>query len=479
MRKAKIVGTLGPSSDSVEKIAELIRAGLNVARINMSHGTHEGHEQVIKNVREASRLVEREVAILLDLQGPKIRVDKLPSPLKLEDGSTWVIGHSDLKDQYPEYKDCFIPTIYKDLVKDCEEGTRILFDDGYITAEALEQDRDVYKIKIQVGGELKSNKGINLPDVDVSAPSFTEKDHEDLMFGLTQEIDYIALSFVRKKEDILLVMNILHKLKLHIPIVAKIEKPQAVTNIDEILDVTDVIMVARGDMGVEVGNHLVPSIQKQIISKCNERGIPVITATQMLESMISHVSPTRAESSDVANAVWDGTDALMLSGETASGKFPIEAVKMMSSIIKEAEKTPKPRSLIKEMDLSSVDSAVMLSASLVAEKVSAKRILSVTESGNSCLRMSRFRPLTPVLGITNNIETVRRICLYWGVHPFYLTEYDEDSLSLQNDVLYMVKEDLGLQGGDKIVFTRGDGKFFSKGSSNSIRVEVIKNLSPV
>ena len=214
-------------------------------------------------------------------------------------------------------------------------------------------------------------------------------------------------------------MNILHKLHLHIPIVAKIEKPQAVENLDEILEVADVIMVARGDMGVEVGNHLVPSIQKEIINKCNDRGVPVITATQMLESMISHVTPTRAESSDVANAIWDGADAFMLSGETASGKFPVEAVKMMSSIIKEAEKTPKPRPQLKDMDLSHVDSAVMLSASLVAEKVGAKRILSVTESGNSCLRMSRFRPSTPVLGITNNIETVRRICLYWGVHPFY------------------------------------------------------------
>ena len=475
MRKAKIVGTLGPSSDSVDKIAELIRAGLNVARVNMSHGSHEGHEQTIKNIREASRLVDREVAVLLDLQGPKIRVDKLPEPLDLKDGSEWVIGHSDQKDSYPEYKDCFIPTIYEDLVNDCEDGTRILFDDGYITAKAVERDRDVYKIKIEVGGILKSNKGINLPDANVSAPSFTKKDHEDLMFGLTQSIDFVALSFVRKREDILHVMNILHKLHLHIPIVAKIEKPQAVENLDDILEVADVIMVARGDMGVEVGNHLVPSIQKEIINKCNDRGIPVITATQMLESMISHVTPTRAESSDVANAIWDGADALMLSGETASGKFPVEAVKMMSSIIKEAEKTPKPRPQLKDMDLSHVDSAVMLSASLVAEKVGAKRILSVTESGNSCLRMSRFRPSTPVLGITNNIETVRRICLYWGVHPFYLTDYDEDNLGLQNDVVYMIKEDLGLESGDKIVFTRGEGKFFSKGSSNSIRVEVIKS----
>ena len=475
MRKAKIVGTLGPSSDSVDKIAELIRAGLNVARVNMSHGSHEGHEQTIKNIREASRLVDREVAILLDLQGPKIRVDKLPEPLDLKDGSEWVIGHSDQKESYPEYKDCYIPTIYEDLVNDCEDGTRILFDDGYITAKAVKRDRDVYKIKIEVGGMLKSNKGINLPDADVSAPSFTKKDHEDLMFGLTQSIDFVALSFVRRREDILHVMNILHKLHLHIPIVAKIEKPQAVENLDEILEVADVIMVARGDMGVEVGNHLVPSIQKEIINKCNDRGIPVITATQMLESMISHVTPTRAESSDVANAIWDGADALMLSGETASGKFPVEAVKMMSSIIKEAEKTPKPRPQLKDMDLSHVDSAVMLSASLVAEKVGAKRILSVTESGNSCLRMSRFRPSTPVLGITNNIETVRRICLYWGVHPFYLTDYDEDNLGLQNDVVYMIKEDLGLESGDKIVFTRGEGKFFSKGSSNSIRVEVIKS----
>ncbi|MCR9205716.1 MAG: pyruvate kinase, partial [Halobacteriovoraceae bacterium] len=276
MRRAKIVSTLGPSSDTVETIEKMIKAGLNVARINMSHGTHEGHAKVIANIREASKKLGQEVAVLIDLQGPKIRVDKVPEPLQLKDESEWVIGTSKDQKNYPEYKDCYIPTIYENLVEDCHDGARILFDDGLISATAVKKDRTVYKIKVSVGGTLKSNKGINLPDCEVSAPAFTEKDKEDLIFGLQQNCDYIALSFVRKKQDILDVKYLLHELKKNVPIISKIEKPQAVDNIDEIMEVTDAIMVARGDMGVEIGNHLVPAVQKMIIKKCNERHKPVI-----------------------------------------------------------------------------------------------------------------------------------------------------------------------------------------------------------
>lgn len=479
MRRAKIVATLGPSSSSKEMITKLIEAGMNVCRINMSHGTYEGHSAVIKNIRDASRESGYEVAILADLQGPKIRVDKLTVPLKLESGSLWVIGTSKIKENYPEYKDQYIPTIYEKLVDDCHDGARILFDDGLIIAESITRDRDVYKIKVIVGGTLKSNKGINLPDCDVSAPAFTEKDKEDLMFALKEGADYIALSFVRKKEDILTVKHLLHSLKVNIPIISKIEKPQAVDNLDEILSVTDMIMVARGDMGVEVGNHLVPSIQKKIISKCNSLGIPVITATQMLESMTENPTPTRAEASDVANAIWDGTDAVMLSGETASGKYPIETIRMMNDIVIEAEKTPKERPFLRSQDLSSVTASIMVAASMIAEKIGAERIISVTESGSSCLKITQFRPSVSVLGITNSLKVARRMCLYWGVSPFIVTEEKNENSVFMKNVLKEIKERLELKNGDKLVLTRGDGKFFSQGSSNSVKVEIVRDAPKV
>jgi len=476
-RRAKIVATLGPSSNTVEVITELIRSGLNVARINMSHGTHEAHAQTIRNVREASKITGWEVAILLDLQGPKIRVDKLSDPLELKDDSVWVIGSTALMDKYPQYKDCYIPTTYTELVSDAHIGAQILFDDGLMAAEAIEKDGDVLKIKVTVGGTLKSNKGINLPGVNVSAPSFTEKDEEDLMFGLAQKIDYVALSFVRKAEDIRQVKILLHKLKVNIPIVSKIEKPEALDNIDEIIDVTDVIMIARGDMGVEVGNHLVPAIQKRLILKCNEAGIPVITATQMLESMVNNPRPTRAEASDVANAIWDGTDAVMLSGETASGDYPLETIKMMGQIIEEAETTPKERPLLRNMDLGSVSASLQVAASLIAEKVNAKWIVSITQSGNSCFKMTRFRPKVRVLGVAKTIQVVRRLCLLWGVTPFYFKGEDDDSESLEFKTIDSIREKNLVTKGDKIVCTRGDGEYFTRENSNSVRVEIIKDLS--
>ncbi len=472
-RHSKVVATLGPASSSVEMISELIVAGMSVARVNMSHGTHGGHAELIGNIRKASGLVGLEVAVLLDLQGPKIRVDKVPHGLVLKEGETWVIGPTDVRDSYPEYKDFFIPTTYDRLVDDCQDGVRILFDDGRIVAETVEREGDVYKIKVLEGGKLTSNKGINLPDSKVSAPSFTEKDSEDLEFGVKHGIDFVALSFVRKKEDVLGLREHLNGLACHIPIVSKIENREAVENIEEIMGVSDVIMVARGDMGVELGNHLVPAVQKEIISACNLRGVPVITATQMLESMIENPSPTRAEASDVANAIWDGTDAVMLSAETALGAYPVEAVKMMGKIIRTAEKTPKPRPSLWTMDLTGVDDATMVGASLIAEKIGAKRILSVTQSGSSCLKMSRFRPQTSILGVSNSLPVVRKMCLYWGVSPFYLGEYDEDHRELENYVIDQVRTACELERGDRMVVTRGSGAFFARGTSNSIKVIVI------
>ncbi len=475
-RRAKIVSTIGPSSNSVEMLEKLIMAGINVARVNMSHGTHEGHTKTIQNIRQASKNTGYEVAILCDLQGPKIRVDKLKENIELKAGETWVIGPSAEFENYPQYQDKFIPTVYKDLVHDAHEGATILFDDGLMEAKATKKEGEVLHIEVIVGGTLKSNKGINLPNVNVSAPSFTDKDREDLIFGLKNDIDYIALSFVRRAEDIQEVKHLLHKLKKNVPIISKIEKPEAVENIEEIIKVTDVIMIARGDMGVEVGNHLVPSIQKRIIGLCNEAGVPVITATQMLESMTTNSRPTRAEANDVANAVWDGTDAVMLSGETASGAYPLEAVQMMSSIVMEAEKMPKERPLLRHMDLKNISSSLQIAASLIAEKSNARWIMSITQSGNSCLQMSRFRSQKRVLGVTNSIQVMRKMCLYWGITPFYFQEKENDITSIQDQMIEILKDKRLVENGDKIVITHGDGNYFKQGTSNSLRVDIVKDV---
>lgn len=477
IRRAKIIATIGPSSNTIEMLEKMIKAGMNAARVNMSHGTYDAHVQSIKNIRLASKNVGKEVAILLDLQGPKIRVDKLPEPLELKDGEVWVIGPSHVKDQYPEYSKNFIPTIYKNLVKDAHVGARILFDDGLLEAEAIEKDREVLKIKVKVGGILKSNKGINLPFVKVSAPSFTEKDREDLLFGLKQGVDYVALSFVRTAEDVMEVKTLLHQMKIQVPIVSKIEKPEALDNMESIVQVSDMIMIARGDMGVEVGNHLVPAIQKNMIRICNELGKPIITATQMLESMITNSRPTRAEASDVANAIWDGTDVVMLSGETASGKYPIEAIQIMGQIIEEAEKKPTERPLLRNMNITSVTATVQVSASIAAEKLHARWIVSITEGGNSCLKMTRFRPKTHVLGVTNSLNVIRKMSLYWGISPYYFNIHENSDLTkLEELMIDKLKKENLLQIGDKVVVTVGDGKFFRQGTTNSVRIETIKDV---
>jgi len=474
MRRAKIVGTLGPSSSTVEQIARLIGAGLNVARVNMSHGTHEEHAKVIANIREASRQVGREVAILLDLQGPKIRVDKLPKNLILGDEEEWVIGQSAIVSKYPQYQSRFIPTIYDKLVSDTKVGDRILFDDGLIVAKAVGKDGDVLKIKVNVGGELKSNKGINLPDSNVSAPSFTEKDHKDLMFGLQHDIDYVAMSFVRTKKDVQQVKFLLHDMKKNVPIVSKIEKPQAIENIDEILDVTDVIMIARGDMGVELGNHLVPSTQKMLIHKCNERGIPVITATQMLESMIKNPRPTRAETTDVANAIYDGTSAIMLSGETAAGIYPVEALQMMVRIANVTEKDidyekrffSHPRKANPN-----ITDAICHASCTTAHDLNAKAIVTVTKSGTSARMLSRYRPACDIIGCTTDVKVSRQINLSWGVRPVLINEKQE-TFGLFEHALAVAQVKGFLETGDIAVITSGVPIGVS-GTTNMIKVQMI------
>ncbi len=478
-RRAKIVATLGPSSSTPEQIESLARAGMNVARLNMSHGSLEDHAKTIKSIRDVSKIIGRQIGILMDLQGPKIRVAQIDENIPLKNGDMAYIGTKEnLAAAGLKSTDIQIPSGYTDLVNDLHPDARVLFDDGNLKAKAVERVKDIYKLKIIQGGALKARKGINLPDCDVAADAFTPEDRKNLMFGLKEGIDFVALSFISTAEDIKKVKVLLHELKMDVPIVAKIERPKAIDNIDAIIDVTDIIMIARGDMGVELGNHLVPAVQKTIIKKCNDKGVPVITATQMLESMIESSTPTRAEASDVANAIWDGTDVVMLSGETASGKYPEEAVKMMDSIIFEAERTPKERPLLRNTDLSSVNASTMVAASLIAEKVEAVRIVSVTQSGNSCLKISRFRPVTRVLGVTNDIRTARKLTLYWGVKPWLITE-NSNVDGIEKIVINDIKKSLDLKNGDKLVITRGDGRFFSQGQSNTVRVEYIKDSPKV
>lgn len=469
-RRAKIVATLGPKTSSVEMIKDLIFAGMNIARVNMSHGDHEAHRQVIGNIRTASQeLGNREVAILLDLCGPKIRVENLKEPLNLVEGEKWLLAAPEhLKDSVEK----FIPSGYSEIAKDCAVGDRVLFDDGLLQAKVVDKKDKVLTIEIITGGPLKSHKGINLPDSNVSAPSFTEKDRKDLEFGLQNGIDFVALSFVRKKEDVEAVRSFMKERGHDLPIVSKIEKPEAVDSIDSIISVTDAVMVARGDMGVEIGNHLVPAIQKSIIRKCNEAGIPVITATQMLESMGSNPTPTRAEASDVANAIWDGTDAVMLSGETAVGQYPTETITMMGQIIEAAEETPKKRPSIDVLNLSDDTDSLMFGASLIAEKVGARRIVSMTSTGRTCGKLSSFRPRTFALGVTNSRRTARKMCLYWGISPFYMKPAQgmKESIHLEYEILRVIKEKLSLMPGDKIILTRGEGALFRAGESNSLRV---------
>jgi pyruvate kinase len=473
-RRVKIVATLGPASSSVSMIEKLILAGIDIARVNMSHGTHETHAQLIANIRQASQNVKREIGVLLDLQGPKIRVSKLPAPLSLEAGQEWIIVPESLLEKFHGKQEKIIPTTYEGILHDLVDGAQILFDDGLLEAKVEKVKSDHAVIKVVVGGLLKSNKGINLPTIKVSAPSLTKKDEEDLLFGIKNGADYVALSFVREAKDITDVKKLLSDKNLEIPIVAKIEKPEALTNLSQILDVTDVIMIARGDMGVEVGNHLVPAIQKNIITECNQRGVPVITATQMLESMITNSRPTRAEASDVANAVWDGTDAVMLSAESASGQYPIEAVQMMDRIVCEAEKTPKERPLLRNVPINDINSANQVAASLIAEKLYARWIISLTEHGRSCLKMTKFRPRNPVLGITPSLTTLRRMSLYWGITPYLIALKEDHTLINDRDVITHLQKKNLLAMGDTVVITHGDGASFSETSINSIRVEVIK-----
>src|SRR5262245_30374253 len=400
MPRAKIVCTLGPASSTPERIGELIDAGMNVARLNFSHGSHDDHARMLQIVRAEADRRGRAIAALLDLQGPKIRIGKLASgQVELKPGAELTITTDDILGDERR-----VSTTYQGLPRDVKPGDQILLDDGYLSLVVTHvRDREVDTIVV-TGGILKNNKGINLPGVEVSAPAVTEKDRLDIAFGLRLGVDYVAMSFVRRAEDVLEAKRLLTVDQVSIPVIAKIEKPQALERLGEIIDAADGTMVARGDLGVELGPEKVPLWQKRIIDETNRRGKIVITATQMLESMITQPRPTRAEASDVANAVLDGTDALMLSGETASGVHPIEAVRTMARIIVEIERSAYYRANIEVPELQLVNStnAIAHAAVTAARSMKLRTIVAVSDSGGAARLVSEYRPEANVVCLTTN-----------------------------------------------------------------------------
>jgi pyruvate kinase len=415
MPRAKIVCTLGPASASAERIGQLIDAGMSVARLNFSHGSHDDHAKMLHLVRAEAERRGRAIAALLDLQGPKIRVGKIAGgAIELKPGAELVITNQDiLGDQHR------VSTTYQLLPKDVRPGDQILLDDGYLALAVTKvTDTDVHTVVV-TGGTLKNNKGINLPGVDVSAPALSEKDRTDIGFALRYGVDYVALSFVRRAEDVLEAKRLLTMDNVSIPVIAKIEKPQALERLGDIIDVADGVMVARGDLGVELGPEKVPLWQKRMIEETNRRGKIVITATQMLESMINQPRPTRAEASDVANAVLDGTDALMLSGETASGSYPVDAVRTMARIIDEIEHSAYYHANLEppHIQLEISANAIAHAAVTAARAMKLRTIVVASDSGGAARLVSEYRPDANIVCVTTNEVTYRRLALVWGVTP--------------------------------------------------------------
>lgn len=451
LRKAKIVCTLGPASDQPEILDRLLEAGMDTARLNFSHGTHEGHATTYQRVREAAKRAGRTVAVLADLCGPKLRLGEIAGgrvDIKKGDSLQIVSGPAD--DFVGDASR--VSTSYEALARDVSKGDSLLIDDGRISLQVTSVVGDLVDCKVLVGGPLKSHKGLNLPGVKLSVPSLTDKDREDLRFAKSLGVDYFALSFVRCADDV-------HAAKLlaeDVPVIAKIEKPEAIEAIEEIVEVADGIMVARGDLGVEAGFEKVPLLQKRLINETNKHGKVVITATQMLESMITEATPTRAEVSDVANAVLDGTDALMLSGETAVGAYPVETVSKMASIIREIEGSSLYASLPRPQELMhpSFSTAIADAAVRAAHDVKLSAIVVYTETGHSAAVVSEYRPEAAIVALSQHENVLNRLALHWGVLPLY-SEWVNQLDALMSQATGVVVAHRLADPGDSIAVTYG------------------------
>lgn len=468
MRRTKIVCTIGPASESPEKVRELLHAGMDVARLNFSHGTHDEHGRRILTLKEEAAKFDKHLGILLDTKGPEIRTGMVQEPgVTLEDDAIFILD-LDTKNGSSER----VGITYENLWQEVEIGTHILLDDGQIDLEVISSQQGVITTKVRNGGVLKSQKGVNVPNINIKLPAVTEKDISDIQFGLEQGIDFIAASFTRKADDVLAVRRIVEEAGASIKIIAKIENREGIENLESILEVADGLMVARGDLGVEIPVEEVPMHQKEMIRMCNMQGKPVIVATQMLDSMIRQPRPTRAEASDVANAILDGTDAIMLSGETAAGKFPVEAVKMMDKIAKRTESVLWETSA-RHPHLN-VAEAISYASYTIAGDLEAKAILTPTQSGLTARMISKYRPKALIIAATPYPHVARYLSLQWGVQPLVISESSGTDQLLSVAVNAALSKTL-VSTGDLVVITAGVpvGK---AGTTNMIKVQIIGNV---
>ena len=467
MRRAKIVCTLGPAVASDAQISELISAGMNVARLNLSHGDHQEHQARLNAVRNAAEKAKQSVAILVDLQGPKIRLGKfVAGPHLLNIGDILTITTDEIQGTKE-----IVGTTYEGLPGDCKTGDLLLIDDGRVVVQVVEVTKNSVKTKCIEPGEISNNKGINLPGVAVSVPAMSDKDEADLRWGLRAGADLIALSFVRTADDIIAVHRIMDEMGIRKPVIAKIEKPQAVENLDSIIEAFDGVMVARGDLGVEMPIEEIPLVQKRCITIAREKAKPVIVATQMLDSMMTNSRPTRAEATDCANAVLDGADALMLSGETSTGKYPVESVKTMSKIIEKTES--EALHLIPNLmhNPRTKGGAITKAAAEVGQVIGAKMLATFTKSGDSARRMSRLRSNIPIVALTPDENTYRQLALSWGVEPM-LTPLVETTDQMVKQVDAILMESKRVNRGEPIMIVAGSPPGIP-GSTNAMRVHNI------
>ena len=478
MPRAKIVCTVGPASWKPETLRQLMEGGMDVARLNFSHGDQPTHAEHIDRLRAAAAEVGKPVAILADLQGPKLRVGTMEEPgVLLSAGDKVTLTTDDVIGHGPDA----LPVQHDDLPRLVTPGERILLDDGLLELEILSATETEIRCLVLEGGILKSNKGINLPHTHLDLPSITDKDRQDLAFALTHQVDWIALSFVRSASEIQELQRLIRDLSSQdepVPIVAKIEKPEALDNIDAIIAAADAIMVARGDLGIEITPEEVPLAQKQIIEKCNRQGVPVITATQMLESMIQKPRPTRAEASDVANALLDGTDAIMLSGETSIGAYPVKAVRTMVRIADEVEAHRSqvfscPFLVPHGRQDRTVADAVAHAARETAHDLNAAAIITPTASGHTARIMSRYRPRSPIIAVTPSPAVQRQLMLYWGVAPLLAPRTDNTDKMIAYAVQAAQDHNL-IKEGDKLVITAGAAGS-TPGTTDLMKVQVVKS----
>ena len=469
-RKTKIVCTIGPASESSGILEHLIRAGMNIARLNFSHGTHQEHLRKIKAIREIAEQLRTSVAILQDLSGPKIRVGKMrEGGVELRRGEEFHLTKQILVGDERKAS-----VTYPSLPQEVRAGDRILLADGMIELQVVEAEGQNIRCKVIVVGVLTSHKGLNFPTGTILASAFTEKDQEDLLFGIKNGVDFVGLSYVKEATDLERVKKFLRERSADIPIIAKIERKEALEDIDRILLASDGIMVARGDLGMETPIEKIPNVQKMLIRKANTSGKPVITATQMLRSMVDHTQPTRAEVTDVVNAIYDGTDAVMLSEETATGRFPVEAVQMMAKIARAAEEEFPHHRFLERRSSGGGDlpQAISRATSFLAQEVEATVIVTPTESGSTARWVSRLRPKQPILALSRHLSTVRKLNLCWGVHPILVTEWKDTDDMLERSK--KMPKELGMaSAGDRVIIIAGV-PISIPGTTNLIKVEVVE-----